>query len=167
MTAVTMRPLHRIAAVTVLLAVGLVLPLLVHLIPVQAGPPAGARLLPIFLAPLVALLRLDAVSALTIALLSPLLNRLVTGMPDGPMLTALLVELAAFCGILLLVRRFAPRAAGPAAPFAYLVAAALATLLLGSVPTAGWLVDTLRVAWPGLVVLAAAGAALRRGREAG
>lgn len=167
MTAVLNRPaVRRVAAVTAFLAAGLILPVVVHLIPIQDGPPAGARLLPIFLAPLVALLRLDGVSALSIALLGPLLNRLVTGSPEGSMLATLLVELLAFCGLLLLARRLAPRAAGPLAPVAYLLAAASATAILtGAMPTPAWLTGTLRIAWPGLAILLVAGiAAGHRGR---
>lgn len=141
------------------LAVGLVLPILVHLIPVEAGPPMGARLLPIFLAATVAALRLDALSALSIALFTPLLNRLLTERPAGPMLPTLLIELVLVVLIVLLIRRVAPVLLRGAAAPAYLLAAVVAGAIVSGDAPAATLGFALRHSWPGLVLLALAGAA--------
>lgn len=140
------------------LAAGLALPVLVHLIPVEAGPPMGARLLPIFLAAIVAAMRMDAVSALSIAVFTPLLNRLLTGSPAGPMLPTLLIELGVVVGALLLLRRWAPRLLRVAAAPAYLVAAVIAGAIVAGDGAAATLGFALRHAWPGLILLAATGA---------
>jgi hypothetical protein len=117
----------------------------------------GARLLPIFLAAIIAAMRMDAVSALSIAVLTPLLNRLLTGSPAGPMLPTLLIELGVVVGLLLLVRRLAPALLRLAPVPAYLAAAVIAGAIVagdGATATVGF---ALRHSWPGLVLLAAAG----------
>jgi hypothetical protein len=164
MTIALDRSVTRTLATVILgLAASIVLPLLVHLIPVEAGPPAGARLLPIFFATLVVALRFGAVPALAVAVLSPLLNRLLTGMPAGPMLPTLLIELTAFVVLILVVRHFAPRLAPFVAPLAYLAAATAARALLApeSVSLAA-LWGTVQIAYLGLAMLLAVGAVAGR-----
>lgn len=149
------------------LAAGLALPLLVHMIPVEGGPPMGARLLPIFLAATLAAMRLDAVSALSIALATPLLNRLVTGSPAGPMLTTVLIELVVVVAVVLIARRFAPSLLRVVAAPAYLLAATAAGLVVhGDAPTAT-LAFAFGSSWPGLLLLAALGAASASPRREG
>ncbi len=115
-----------LATVALGLGIALTLPFLVHVLPSTGGPPAGARLLPIFFASLVLVLRGAPWAALAVAALAPLLNRLVTGMPAGPMLPTLLLELTVFTALLIVAVRFAPRIARFLAPVAYLAAATLA-----------------------------------------
>ena len=160
MTIALDRPWIRgLAHVSAGLSVALVLPFLVHLVPVEGGPPLGARLLPIFFASLVLVVRGAPLPALAVALLAPLLNRAVTGMPAGPMLPTLQLELLVFTGLVILTVRATPRLARFAGPVAYLVAAATATLLLtGGAPSAATLGATGALAWPGLVLLLAVGA---------
>lgn len=141
------------------LAAGLALPILVHLIPVEAGPPMGARLLPIFLAATIAAMRMDAVSALSIAVFTPLLNRLLTGSPAGPMLPTLLIELPLVVLTLLLVRRVAPRLLWLVAAPAYLLAAVIAGAIVAGDGAGASLGFALTFSWPGLLLLAVAGAA--------
>jgi hypothetical protein len=157
------RPLVRgVALTTVGLAAALVLPFIVHLIPAGAGPPYGARLLPIFFASLVLVLRGAPVPAIAVALLAPLLNRAVTGMPEGPMLPTLLVQLAIFTVLLVLALRASPRFARNLGPVAYLAAAALARPLLGAdLAVYETLRTALTVAWPGLLLLLAVGVIAR------
>jgi hypothetical protein len=149
---------RRALGVGAALAAGLALPLLVHLIPADGGPPMGARLLPIFLAATLAAMRLDAVSALSIAVATPLLNRLLTGMPAGAMLPTVLIELVAVVTVVLAVRRLAPAALRFVAAPAYLAGAVLAGALVAGDGPAATLLFALRVSWPGLLLLAAAGA---------
>ena len=147
------------------LAAGLALPLLVHLIPASGGPPMGARLLPIFLAAVVAAMRLDAISVLSIAVATPLLNRMVTGMPAGPMLPTVLIELTTVVLVVLAIRRLAPAALRWVAAPAYLVGAVLAGALVAGTGPGATLSFALQVSWPGLLLLAAAGALAAPRRE--
>jgi hypothetical protein len=159
MTLALDRPLVRSAAtLSVGLVAALALPYLVHLLPADGGPPQGARLLPIFYAGLVLALRGATVPALAVAVLAPLLNRALTGMPAGPMLPTLMTELLVFTVLIVAAVRFAPRAAPYLGPFAYLVAAVVARPLLvpGAAPLAT-LSTTIPVAWIGLVMLLAVG----------
>ena len=150
---------RRALGVGAALAAGLALPVLVHLIPVEAGPPMGARLLPIFLAAVVAAMRMDPVSALSIAVFTPLLNRLLTGSPAGPMLPTLLIELGLVVAALLLVRRFAPLLLRVAAAPAYLLAAVVAGAIVSGDGAGATLGFALQHSWPGLILLTVAGAA--------
>jgi hypothetical protein len=167
MTLALDRPWVRsLATVSVGLGVALALPFLVHLLPATSGPPAGARLLPIFFASLVLVLRGAPLAALAVAAMAPLLNRIVTGMPAGPMLPTLLLELTVFTALLIVAVRLAPRIAPFLAPVAYLVAATLAgSVLASSAVSLDVLVSTVSISWPGLVMLLAVGALAGRGRE--
>lgn len=159
MTDALTRPIARRAlGIGAALAAGLALPVLVHLIPADAGPPMGARLLPIFLAATVAAMRMDAVSAMSIAVATPLLNRLLTGMPAGLMLPTLLIELPLVVAIVLAARRLAPSTLRWVAAPAYLVAAVVAGLIVAGDAPGASLAFALRASWPGLLLLAAAGA---------
>ena len=159
MTHTLARPWARTVAVTgVGLATALVLPYLVHLVPVEAGPPLGARLLPIFFASLVLALRGSVGPALAVAVAAPTLNHYVTGMPAGPMWPTLQLELALFTVLVLAAVRVVPRAAPVLGPVAYLVAKPVAALVLtSSPPTLGAIAATLSVSWPGLVLLLVVG----------
>lgn len=148
------------------LGLSVLLPLLVHLLPNAGGAPAGARLLPIFYAPLLAALLRRPGAALTAALLAPACNHLLTGLPAAALLPSLTTELLLFTGLALLLAT-RPRLA-LLAPAAWLVAhylapAALAALALlpglaapgGAAPPP--LASVLATAWPGLVALLALG----------
>lgn len=160
MTIALQRPLLRDALIVATgLTASLLLPLIVHLLPTQAGPPAGARLLPIFFASLVLALRSNLAPAFVVALLAPLVNRALTGMPAGPMLPTLLLELTLFTLLIVLARRFVPRLARFMGPLAYLAAAlAVRGLLVPDTALVASLGGTLATAWPGLIMLLAVGA---------
>jgi hypothetical protein len=154
------RPWTRSLALTgVGLAVALALPFLVHLLPVS-GAPAGARLLPIFYAGLLLLLRGAPLPAIAVAFVAPHLNAALTGMPAGLMLPTLAVELPAFTAAMLVALRLAPGAARFLAPVAYLLATLLArTLVWPDAPApAAILAAAVSVSWPGLLALLAIGA---------
>ena len=77
-------------ATAALVAGNVVLPALVH------GIPNGGRiLLPIFFFTLIAGWRFGLVAALLTAVLSPLANHILTGMPPTPMLTGIIAQSAA------------------------------------------------------------------------
>ena len=159
MTLALDRPwIRSITTVGLGLAAALALPYLVHLLPAGGGPPQGARLLPIFYAGLVLVLRGAPVPALAVAVLAPLLNRAVTGMPAGPMLPTLMIEVLLFTLVLIAAARILPRSAPYLGPIAYLMAAVVARQLLvpGAAPVAT-VVATVPVAWMGLVMLLTVG----------
>jgi hypothetical protein len=169
MTHTLARPWIRTVALTsVGLATALVLPYVVHLVPIQGGPPLGARLLPIFFASLVLALRGSAWPALAVAVAAPTLNHYVTGMPAGPMWPTLQLELALFTVLVLAALRVAPRVAQLLGPVAYLVAKLVAALVLASNPaTLGAMTATVAVSWPGLVLLLVVGVASNAWRTGG
>ncbi len=80
----------------IILASAMLLPVLFHLLPVVNGVPAGARMLPIFYAPLVAVLLFRPHVGLITAALAPMLNYLITGRPEFGLVTLLSVELMTF-----------------------------------------------------------------------
>lgn len=143
-----------LSAVAVAASVGI--PLLVHVLP--GGSAIGAALLPIFWAPLLAILLFGAVPAAIAALLAPLLNHLLTGMPPEFVVGSITAELTVFVAVLTLAVRSQPLRRSPfLAPLAYLVArvavGAVAVMLGDS--TSGWpgLLRSIPSAWPGLVTL--------------
>jgi hypothetical protein len=77
------------------LAFSVLIPVLVHLIPVS-GNPAGAVLLPIFIAPFIAVVFFRLNVGITAALLSPVLNYLLTGSPVSGAVGIITLELSLF-----------------------------------------------------------------------
>jgi len=89
----------QIGAALLLLLVAVLLPFVVHLIPSSGPVPVGAKLLPIFIAPFVAVLFFRFPVALMIAVVSPLINALLFGKPDPAFTLRLTLELMAFVSI--------------------------------------------------------------------
>lgn len=82
---------------TALTLTGMVLlPILVHLIPFSGAYPLGAYLLPMFIAPLVAAFYVSPVGLILAALLAPMINNALTGMPQAPLLYFITAELIVF-----------------------------------------------------------------------
>lgn len=73
-----------------------VLPFLVHLIPIQSVKSLGTMWLPIFYAPLVAVICFRPHVALIAALIAPMINRVFVGLPDPIMANMLTLELIIF-----------------------------------------------------------------------
>jgi hypothetical protein len=149
------------------------LPVLVHLLPVTGGTPAGARPLPIFFAPLIAALLGRPAAALTAALLAPVLNHFLTGMPAAASLPNSTMQLLVFTGVAVLLALPRRPLLALLAPLAYLIAYYLSPPLLtllaalpGLDPLAGGstrpLMSVLNSAWPGLLALLAVGWAMSR-----
>jgi hypothetical protein len=151
MTSLLTRESVRVVSLTaVVLAASLLLPLLFHLLPVSGGPPLGARLLPIFYAPLIAVLLFHPAVALTAALAAPSINHLLTGRPAPEMVPVLTLELLLFVGLILLARRRWP-VSPLIAPLAYLLAKLAADAMLG-LPWSG-VIASLQLALPGVAIL--------------
>ncbi len=132
------------------------LPMLVHLLPYGGAVPLGAKLLPLFYAPLIALLWGRWQEALVAGLLVPGLNYLLTGLPAPAMVAVLTVDLMLFVLVarVLLARK-------PfhwlAAPIAYVVAKLFSSCLVLLLPFDTTYLDflwrSLAVAIPGLLIL--------------
>ena len=146
----------------VAVAAALAFPYLVHLLPAGQGPQVGATYLPIYWAPLLAVLLFGFAPALAAAALGPILNYWVTGSPPSFLLTSMTLELVAFVVILRLLLSLAPRNL-VAVPLAFLAARALVTAgtwLTSGMPAGSWagLGSSLQTGWPGLAILAFSGA---------
>ncbi len=132
------------------------LPLLVHIIPLTGPAPVGARLLPIFYAPLLAAWIFHPAVGLLASLLMPFINHAFTGMPTLPMTALLSLELVVFSFGLLLNRKYWPKL--PLAPLVFVAAKVISAILLvfvAIVPASPWayLVSSLQNALPGLLIL--------------
>lgn len=156
------RKLHIPAALLTLTA-SVALPFLVHLAPSVDGVPMGARLLPIFIAPLLALLWGLPVVAIAVSLLAPALNALLIGMPAGGMLPVLTVELVTFSAVVALVVNRWPNAfyAGLVGYGAAKVAAfvLLSVVPLLPAPPLAYATGSLTRAIPGLLAMLIIGVA--------
>ncbi|MFP4166626.1 MAG: hypothetical protein ACLFUF_05595 [Opitutales bacterium] len=139
------------------------LPFLFHIIPISTDTPLGARLLPIFYAPLLAALYFRMGIAVALAALVPWISHILIGMPIPEMAALLTMELLLFVlFVLILVSRIERRWwMGPAAylltkPFSgflfvLLVESQVSNPYLAHVTTA------VTRSWPGLIALAVIG----------
>lgn len=135
------------------------LPVLVHLLPLGGPVPEGARLLPIFYAPVVAVWFFHPGVALLAGLLMPFINYGLTGMPPLNIAILLCIELVAFSLLLTLFKTRWPRlpVAAPLAGILCKVASALTLIVFPLVPASPWtfFTESVSVAWPGLLILLA------------
>ncbi|MEM7660415.1 MAG: hypothetical protein AAF399_30205 [Bacteroidota bacterium] len=142
------------ASLLVLLG-SILLPLLVHLIPYQGLGPLGARLLPIFLFPLMGVVWFRwEVGALGV--LAPLISFVITGQPQGMMLTGLSLQLALFVGVVALLHR-QQLLLWFIGPFAYVLSLIVSRSLL-QIFAPQWtfpieVQTALQLAWPGMLIL--------------
>ena len=134
----------------IVLAMSVILPFVIHLIPSFAGVPTGARLLPMFYAPFIAVVLFRLHVAIIAGLLSPILNSLFLGLPLPEKVFVLTLELVVFIVISYLIHR-RWRDFWGTAPFAYLASVLIVTCLLGSI---NFFLSTIVNALPGIAVLA-------------
>ena len=147
-----------------LVVVGLaLLPFLFHFIPVSTDTPLGARLLPIFYAPLLAALYFRLGMAVALAALVPWISHIMMGMPPPGMAGLLTAELLLFVlFVLVLVSWIGPRWwMGPAAylmtkPFSGILLVLLPDLL-APIPYIAHLSGAVTRSWPGLIALSIIG----------
>ena len=149
---------------SVVLGLTLFLPFVVHVLPSWDDSPLGAHLLPIFYAPLGALLLGRFGVALAASFLAPWINMLVTGHPVPPMAALLCLQLVVFliAGQAMVRRKLPGWTVGPAGYLvALLVSAALGSLfqILGQpLPLAlPGLLPALIRSLPGMLILAGIG----------
>ena len=86
----------RLLDLAVFLGLTLLAPWVVHMIPSWDDSPIGAKMLPIFYAPLIAALTGRGQVSVIVALLAPWVNHLLFGMPPRPIAILLNIELVVF-----------------------------------------------------------------------
>lgn len=153
------KPILQIPATLITLGLMWLVPFLIHLIPFSGTVPLGARLLPIFYAPLLAAWLFHPVVGIAASLLMPFINHAFTGMPTFNVAVMLSVELGVFSLILIIYKNRYPRLS-LLAPFAVIAGKTVSALLLfvvPLVPLSPWAYFTSSVvnAIPGLLVLLA------------
>lgn len=140
-----------ITQVIVTLSAMLIMPLLFHAVPSWGSVPPGAVWLPIFYAPLAAVLFFRPHTAAIAAVLSPTINRLLTGQPAPEAAYLLTAELILFVFLTQLILRWRKDFI-PAGVVSYLLAKLLVMLLTASHPLAAWGAGFIH-SWPGLIIL--------------
>lgn len=147
----------QVSAFVATLAAMILLPYVVHLIPPVGGVPLGARLLPIFYAPLVAVILFDWKVGVAASLLAPILNHLLTGSPAVEMVALLTIEVVVFCLVAAVLYRRWPQSifTGLLAYLGAVVAAALTLLFVPLLPAPpiNFLTSSLATASLGMIVL--------------
>ena len=149
----------QIRETVLILGISLVLPFLVHSFPTEASIPLGARLLPIFYAPFVAVLFFRFHVGLIAGILAPMVNYLITGFPEWQQVALLSFELGAFatCTHLLIRHK---KIQWVLAPMAFIFAKVFSTSLIcyfpmlkaGMLPTQ-YFEMTISIAWAGIIML--------------
>jgi hypothetical protein len=127
------KPLLQIPALLITLGLMWLIPFLIHLIPFSGTVPLGARLLPIFYAPLLAAWLFNPFVAIVSGLLMPFINHTLTGMPTFGVAVTVSVELSVFSLILTAYKNRSPRLP-LLAPLAVIVGKFISALLLLIIP---------------------------------
>jgi hypothetical protein len=143
----------------ILLALSVMFPFMIHILPVPGDARLGPRLLPMFYAPLLAVLWGRVGSALLLALVAPWLNWTLTAHPAPLGAVVMTVELLGF----VLVFRFLMAKIGAqwflAAPaffsgkIAAVVVVTLFPVLIGGRAPLGWAAQSVLVGVPGIAIL--------------
>ncbi|MDD3178990.1 MAG: hypothetical protein PHQ04_01420 [Opitutaceae bacterium] len=145
--------------VGILLSLSVMFPFMIHVIPVPGDSQLGPRLLPMFYAPLLAVLWGHRRSAVTVALLAPWLNWALTSHPAPPGAVVMMIELLGF--VLVMRTLLAGMGAhwflaGPAY-FSGKAAAVLVTTLfpalIGGRAALEWAAQSVAVGVPGISIL--------------
>jgi hypothetical protein len=143
----------------ILLTLSVMFPFLLHLLPVPETSRLGARLLPMFYAPLLAALWGRRQTAWLVALLAPWLNWALTRHPSPPGAIMMMIELVVFVAVvprLLAARAIRWFIAIPsylAGMVVAMLAAAFFPVLINGRPPVSWLGQSLVLTLPGLTVL--------------
>jgi len=81
---------------TLILISAILIPFLIHLIPIKNGVPAGALFLAMFYAPLIAFRFFKLRTAILISAISPAINYFIFGMPNLNSVLPITIELVLF-----------------------------------------------------------------------
>ncbi len=143
----------------VLLCLSVMFPFVIHILPVPETARLGPRLLPMFYAPLLAVLWGRSPSAFVVALTAPWLNWVLTSHPAPLGAVTMTVELLGFvCALRALVARTGAR--GFLAVAGYLSAMAVAVVVVAIFPVLingqaafAWAAQSVATGVPGIAVL--------------
>ena len=159
------RPLPRFLTVSlarelgILLTLSVMFPFLIHVLPVPETSRLGARLLPMFYAPLLAALWGRMATAWLVALLAPWLNWALTRHPSPPGAIVMMIQLLVFVVVVRLLlsraglRWFMAIPAYLAGMGAALLAAVLFPALISGRPPVDWVGQSMVLNLPGVAVL--------------
>lgn len=143
----------------IVLALSVLFPVLIHILPVPDDARLGARLLPMFYAPLLAALLGRTPTAVIVALAAPWLNLLLTHHPAPRGAVVMMLQLLVFVGALRLLTKSMGLRWFLAAP-AYLLGLGASLLLLvffpdlnNGRPVVAWAMNTVTMALPGIAIL--------------
>lgn len=137
------------------LVLTIVTPMVIHLIPLSGPVPAGARVLPMFYAPLAGVLLLGWRVGFLAGVLAPVVNHLITGMPVWELVWLLSLELGIFTSwVWLLAKNRA--LIWVSGPLAYVLTKCISAPMIGlfqdTTPWTFW-AGSIVNALPGLVIL--------------
>jgi hypothetical protein len=159
------RPLPRFLTISlarelgILLTLSVLFPFLVHVLPVPESSRLGARLLPMFYAPLLAALWGRKQTGWLVALLAPWLNWALTGHPAPLGAIVMMIQLLVFVVMVppLLTVKFARWFVAVPAYIAGMAASLLAAVifpdLIGGRPPFTWVVNSVVFGLPGVAAL--------------
>jgi membrane-associated HD superfamily phosphohydrolase len=155
-------------AALITMALMIVLPMLVHLLPAVGKTPLGAFLLPIFYAPLAAIFLFHPLVSIFAGLVVPYLNYVLTGQPALPVAASLSVELLLFSISMLFFnrRKISNSWVVPAAFGIAKLGSGLVAVLIGGFSLSAWFSGVF-YGLPGLLVLVLMHAWLVRKVESG
>ena len=143
----------------VLLALSVMFPFMLHVLPVPEDARLGPRLLPMYYAPLLAALLGRTRSALIVAVAAPWLNRALTTHPAPRGAVVMMLQLLVFVWVVRAslekfgARWFLAAPAYVACWAAAMVVAAIFPDLIGARPVVGWVLSSVTLALPGLAIL--------------
>jgi hypothetical protein len=143
----------------IVLALAVMFPFMVHILPVPDDTRLGPRLLPMFYAPLLAALLGRTQSAVLVALLAPWLNWLLTSHPAPRGAIVMTVQLLVFVAVVRLSRaKFGPHWFLAAPGYVLGVAASVMLItafpdLIGGRPVLAWASGVVTTALPGIAIL--------------
>lgn len=143
----------------ILLSLSLLFPFMVHILPVPDDARIGARLLPMFYAPLLAALLGRPRSAFVVAAVAPWLNWALTSHPTPRSAIVTMLQLLVFVWVVrTLVGRLGARwfLAVPAYAAGMLVSMVVAAIfpdLISGRPLVPWILNSMTMALPGVAVL--------------
>lgn len=142
------------------LTAAVLIPLLIHLIPAINGQPAGAYLLPIFYAPLIAVLFFRFHTAIITAVFSPIINYLITNNPHFQIVQMMMLQLAVFVTILYFINKI-DKIRLLSAVVSYTLTMAALLIILSIVPsmlpgkdTFSFIIDSILTGIPGIIIIA-------------
>lgn len=143
----------------IVLALAVMFPFMIHVLPVPEDTRLGPRLLPMFYAPLLAALLGRTQSAFLVAMLAPWLNWLLTSHPAPRGAIVMMVQLLVFVAVVrLLLAKIGARWFLAAPGYLLGVAATMMFIaafpdLIGGRPMLAWASGTVGTALPGVAIL--------------